>query len=1006
MAIATRRRKGRKRFARLETLEKRHLMTAVFGDFNGDGRSDLVTGVPQEDIGEHADAGAISVVYGTENGLTTDGDQSLHQNTPGIAGVAEPGDRFGEALAVGDFNDDGFDDLAIGVPGESIGEIAEAGAVQILYGNPAGLVTSASGTSLNDQLFHQDSVGVADIPEPFDRFGSSLTSGDFDGDGIDDLAIGIKNENIGRLHSAGAVQILYGSPSGPARKHGDGFLFQTSDTGYRADRYSFFGASLAAGDLNNDGRDDLVVGAPGGDFLDAIDAGLVNVFSGRDHGLSLPDGYRLNQGVTAGGLTVAGEVESFDLFGSSLAIGDFNNDGVDDLAIGVPGEDTDIEKLVDAGAVNVILSVLGNPMANGDLILDQDSSGIVDSAETNDLFGYSLAAGDLNGDGFDDLVVGVPGEDAKNDSALADAGGIHLIRGSADGPTTLSDRFLTQESPGVADNAQAGDAFGSSLAIGKIDGDGLADLAITVPGKDDGNEADSGGVAVMYGLGSSLLVDLDRDEFIWQPTAGIDGFSESDDHMGGPMPTGLRFSGLQVPVLESNPGATYTLYLDFDGHQESVAGFPVVTTPVFDRDNDRSFFSASELAFIEDAWATMAEDYAPFDINVTTVSSGDLATEQRVVFGGRWQENPLTNSVAHESPASGVSPHAFSNPLVPNTCWVFTKSIFNWGFNSGIPIGNTGSHEAGHAFGLEHKSDVKVDGSLVEEYSSGGSDWTPIMGGNLSWDRLIWTKERMTHPSELNTEILGDNDIDVLEQVLGLRADDHGNQRWDGSEIGTLRGPGSRLVEHGVIESRFDSDTFLFGSQEFGSVTVDLIVNDVSANLDSILIFGNADTGEILDISESADSLGGRVSGNVYGGTRYFVQVKSANVFIGDIGQYTIRLTAGTPFADFIPTEPIIQAGILSPSDYLAVISPLDYLVRVESSSNTTDSKLATDRTTKTDLALLDLQSESQIDDKTERMTEDSKMMEEEKVERDSLSTKSSEKILVVDEVFRESEIK
>jgi hypothetical protein len=73
------RRNQRKRRMLLESLENRHLMTAVFGDFNGDGRSDLVTGVPQEDIGLNEDAGAISVVYGTESGLTIDGDQSLHQ---------------------------------------------------------------------------------------------------------------------------------------------------------------------------------------------------------------------------------------------------------------------------------------------------------------------------------------------------------------------------------------------------------------------------------------------------------------------------------------------------------------------------------------------------------------------------------------------------------------------------------------------------------------------------------------------------------------------------------------------------------------------------------------------------------------------------------------------------------------------------------------------------------------------------------------------------------------
>lgn len=993
MADVNHRRNSRKRRLFLESLEKRHLMTAVFGDFNGDGHSDLVTGVPQEDIGNAIDAGAISVVYGTESGLTTSGDQSLHQNSPGINGVAESGDRFGEALAVGDFNDDGFDDLAIGVPGESIGDIRGAGAVQILYGNPAGLVTGPNGTALNDQLFHQDSPGIADRPEQFDRFGSALTSGDFDGDGIDDLAIGIKNENFGQVHGAGAVQVLYGSPDGPVTKHNDGFFFQTESTGVRAGRYNFFGSALAAGDLDNDGRDDLIVGVPGADFIGAIDAGMVNVFNGRASGLSPSVGYQLNQGFTSGAFSVAGSVEPFDLFGSSLAVGDFNNDGVDDLAIGVPGEDTDSDKRVDAGAVNVIMSILGNPMINGNLILDQDTNGMVDSAEANDLFGYSVAAGDLNGDGYDDLIVGVPGEDAKNDSALADAGGIHIVRGSMNGLTMAGDQFLTQESPGVADNAHAGNAFGSSLAIGYIDGDGLADVAITVPGKDDGDKADSGGVAVMYGEASGNLVDLDRDQLIWQPTVGIDGFSESDDHMGGPMPTGLRYNGLQVPVLQSNPGATYTLYLDFDSHQETVAGFPLVTTVAFDYDNDRSFFNATELAFIEDAWATMAEDFAPFDINVTTMSSGDPATEQRVVFGGRWQENPLTNSVANEQPASGVSPHSFSNPLVPNTAWVFTKSIFAWGWNSGIPIGNTGSHEAGHAFGLSHKSNVKVDGSLVDEYSEGGSNWTPIMGGNLAWDRLIWTKKKTTHPTELNTEIVGDDDIDVLQSVLGLRADDHGNHHWDGTEISPVTGSRHLAVEHGIIESRFDADTFVFDVQETGSVNVELLVDDVSANLDSILVFGNAETGEVLETVAASDSLGGKLAENVFAGGRYFIQVKSANIFVGDIGQYTLRITGGDLFVDHLVAEPVIQSEILSLEDYLILGG---------TQSLADEGKLSSDRTSKTESTLRETETlakvDSSVDDpRQEDLKAGYAMLES---ESEAKSIESAGRIALIDEVF------
>ncbi len=120
-------------------------------DYNGDGKDDLAIGVVGEDIGALVDAGAVNVLYGSGAGLTATGDQLWHQDSPGVLGGAEGGDSFGDALACGDFNGDGFDDLAIGVPLEDIGAIGNAGAVNVLYGSVAGLTASG------DQLWHQDS---------------------------------------------------------------------------------------------------------------------------------------------------------------------------------------------------------------------------------------------------------------------------------------------------------------------------------------------------------------------------------------------------------------------------------------------------------------------------------------------------------------------------------------------------------------------------------------------------------------------------------------------------------------------------------------------------------------------------------------------------------------------------------------------------------------------------------------------------------------------------------
>jgi FG-GAP repeat len=128
-------------------------------DFNGDGIGDLVVGVPEEDLSTGADAGAVNVIYGSANGLTDAGNQLLTQIFTRAGGnPSEPGDRFGSALAGGDFNGDGRADLAVGVPGEDLGTAADAGMVMVFYGSATGLThINPSGTV---DVWTQASVGV------------------------------------------------------------------------------------------------------------------------------------------------------------------------------------------------------------------------------------------------------------------------------------------------------------------------------------------------------------------------------------------------------------------------------------------------------------------------------------------------------------------------------------------------------------------------------------------------------------------------------------------------------------------------------------------------------------------------------------------------------------------------------------------------------------------------------------------------------------------------------
>jgi hypothetical protein len=151
---------------------------------------------------------AVTAGVAIATGAHAAGPDRIFSQSGAVGGAPEEQNRLGSSLAIGDFDGDGFDDAAIGAPGEAIGDLAGAGAVNILYGSSDGLSTAGN------QLFSQNSSGVNGVSETGDLFGSSLVAGDFDGDGNDDLAIGVPGEDIGSTQSAGMVNVLYGSASG------------------------------------------------------------------------------------------------------------------------------------------------------------------------------------------------------------------------------------------------------------------------------------------------------------------------------------------------------------------------------------------------------------------------------------------------------------------------------------------------------------------------------------------------------------------------------------------------------------------------------------------------------------------------------------------------------------------------------------------------------------------------------------------------------------------------
>lgn len=424
-----------------------------------------------------------------------------------------------------DINADGHADVAVGVPEEGVRGARRAGAVHVFYGGAVGLRPDG------DDLWHQGDAGIQGAPEARDRLGSSIACADFDGDGFADVAAGAHLEGIGDVR-AGAVQVWYGSSDGVSARDD---LWHQDDDGVDgvATAGDKFGRALAAGYLDGDEYADLIVGIPATDVSGRKHAGAVQILYGSREGVSARND--LWDQASAG---VASHAGGRDHFGAAVAAGDLNGDGFDDAVVGIPGEKIAGED--GAGAVQVLFGSADGVTSSGEF-WHQDSEGVPGSAGTREGFGSAVTAADFDVDGFDDLVVGVPGEGV--------GGAVTVIYGSSGGARARTAQWH-QDVEFLRGAAEQIDYFGAAVETGDFDSDRLPDLAVGVPGESVGGQEDAGAVQVIFGEQEGL----GRRNELWH---------QNDDNMSGHAEPGDMF-GFALFAGDFNA----------DGHDDLAIGVP------------------------------------------------------------------------------------------------------------------------------------------------------------------------------------------------------------------------------------------------------------------------------------------------------------------------------------------------------------------------------------------------------------------------------------------------
>ena len=806
------------------------------GDINGDGINDLVIGAPggydyDYYSGSNYTPGRAYVVFGGSS-VGTSGTVELSEldgDNGFVINEIDEGDRLGTSVSnAGDVNGDGIDDLIVGAPNVDVSDnYSSEGESYVIFGSDSGFNASIDLETLDSS----DGFIIAGIDER-DNSGTSVSNaGDVNGDGIDDLIIGAPYADVSSNYSSeGESYVIFGDSS-----LGDSGSLELSalngDNGFviaGIDRYDNSGRSVSsAGDVNGDGIDDLIIGAPS--------AGDSNNYYGNDYtgesyvifgGSNLGNSGTLELSALDGnnGFVILG-VDEFDNAGTSVSnAGDVNGDGIDDLIIGAPNADA-TGNYSDEGVSYVVFggSNLGNSGSLELSALNGSNGFAISGIDEFDNLGRSVSsAGDVNGDGLDDLIIGAPYADATGN--YSDEGQSYIIFGSNDDfAANINLADLDNVDSIIINGANNYDRSGTSVSgAGDINGDGVDDVIIGAPYADPNGNYSAGESYVVFGVVPLELIGTNGDDILTGGTgndllSGLGG----DDILSGLDGRDEIFGGSGDDLITGGDGNDT---ISGQSGDDNISG---------NEGNDRLFGDVGS----DDIFGGDGDD---------TINGG--SESDRLL--GEAGDDDISGGADSDRILGGDGDDALRGNMGDDTVL--------GGSGNDFVAGNDGNDSL-----LGENGDDTLSGGSGSDTLAGNAG-NDLVRGNAGADEVVGNDGNDTLSGEFgNDTLIGGADSDLLRGNLGddllIGVDPNSDSNFGAGERDTLiGGGGSDTFVLADTNSVFydDGDNFSAGDDDFALIT------DFNSGSDIIQLQGSADLYSLDFFTSSAGTIDAKLTFN------------------------------------------------------------------------------------------------------------------------------------------------